>query len=108
MRRIVARPGATRPWRLLCILRPFRGLFVNWDYIRDGMSAAEAGVGIGVSARARRKWFADGGGVKPEFTDDKPCKWSRLPLEERLEIKRRRCVLLCPRSARDPDTGSGS
>jgi hypothetical protein len=108
MRRIVARPGATRRWRLLCILRPFRGLFVNWDYIRDGMSAAEAGVGIGVSARARRKWFADGGGVKPEFTDDKPCKWSRLPLEERLEITVGDASCYARDSAQDPDTGSGS
>jgi hypothetical protein len=30
-------------------------LFVNWDYIRDGMPAAEAGVAIGVSVRTRRK-----------------------------------------------------
>jgi IS30 family transposase len=51
------------------------------------MSGAEAGVAIGVSVCTGWKWFADGGGVKPESADDKPCKWERLPLEERVEIK---------------------
>jgi transposase, IS30 family len=83
-------------------------LFVNWDYIRDGMSAAEAGVAIGVSARTRRKWFADGDGVTPEFTDDKPCKWSRLTLEERVEITVGDAFCYARDSAQDPDMGSGS
>lgn len=57
-----------------------------WDYIRDGLSAAEAAVGVGVSVPTGRKWFAQVGGVRPKFPDDGPRKWSPLCLDERVEI----------------------
>jgi transposase, IS30 family len=66
------------------------------------MSAAEAGVAVGVSVCTGWKWFADGGGVKPEFTDDKPCKWARLPLEERVEITVGDAFCYARDSAQDP------
>jgi hypothetical protein len=43
-----------------------------WDHIRDGMSAAEAGVAVGVSVHSGRKWFAQAGGVRPKFPGDGP------------------------------------
>jgi IS30 family transposase len=57
-----------------------------WDHIREGLSAGEAGVAVGVSVHAGRKWFAQAGGVRPKFTDTRPRKWSPLCLDERIEI----------------------
>jgi transposase, IS30 family len=57
-----------------------------WDCIRDGLSAGEAGVAVGVSVQAGRKWFAQAGGVRPKFSDARPRKWSPLCLDERIEI----------------------
>jgi transposase, IS30 family len=65
------------PW----IVRQF------WDHIRDGMSAAEAAVAVGVSVCSGRKWFAQAGGVRPKFPGDRPRKWSPLSMEERVEIQ---------------------
>lgn len=64
------------PW----VLRRF------WDFIREGMSAAEAGVSVGVSASVGRRWFADAGGVRPQFPDEGPRKRPRLTLGERVLI----------------------
>jgi Helix-turn-helix domain len=58
-----------------------------WDHIRDGMAAAESGVVVGVSVCTGRKWFADAGGVRPKFPDDRPRKWGRLTFEERVKIE---------------------
>lgn len=59
-----------------------------WDYIRDGMSAAEAGLAVGVSVRTGRKWFADAGGVRPKFPDQQqPVKRRPLTLEDRVQIE---------------------
>lgn len=69
-------------------LKAFPGVVRRfWDHIRDGMSAAEAGGAVGVSVHTGRKWFADAGGVRPKFSDQKPRKWHRLTLDERVEIK---------------------
>lgn len=57
-----------------------------WDHIRDGLSAPEAGVAVGVSVQTGTRWFAQAGGVKPKFPDAGPRKWSALCLEERVEI----------------------
>ena len=64
------------PW----VIRQF------WDRIREGMSAAEAGVAVGVSVHAGRRWFADAGGVRPQFPDEGPRKRPRLTLGERVLI----------------------
>lgn len=58
-----------------------------WDHIREGMSAAEAGVAVGVSMHTGRRWFAQAGGVRPKFPGREPRKWHRLTLDERIEIK---------------------
>jgi transposase, IS30 family len=50
------------------------------------MSPAEAGLAVGVSVRTGRAWFADAGGVRPKFPDEKPRKRPRLTLEERADI----------------------
>jgi IS30 family transposase len=50
------------------------------------MAASEAGVAVGVSVHTGRKWFADGGGMRPKFSDDGPRKWTRLTLDERVAI----------------------
>jgi IS30 family transposase len=50
------------------------------------MSAAEAGVAVGVSVHSGRKWFADAGGVRPKFPVDGPHKRLRLTLGERVVI----------------------
>jgi IS30 family transposase len=58
-----------------------------WDHIRDGMSASEAGVAVGVSVYCGRRWFAHAGGVRPKFPDDGSGKRPRLSLHERVEIQ---------------------
>jgi transposase, IS30 family len=57
-----------------------------WDGIGEGMSAAEAGVAVGVSVHTGRSWFADAGGVRPKFPVEGPRKRPRLSLDERVEI----------------------
>lgn len=57
-----------------------------WDHVQAGMSAAEAGMAVGVSVQTGRAWFADVGGVKPKFPDESPRKRPRLTLEERADI----------------------
>jgi IS30 family transposase len=51
------------------------------------MSASEAGLAVGVSMQTGRKWFAQAGGVRPKFPDDRPRKWYPLCLDERVEIQ---------------------
>jgi IS30 family transposase len=58
-----------------------------WVHIRDGMSASEAGVAVGVSVYTGRKWFAHAGGVRPRFRDDGPRERPRITFEERVEIE---------------------
>jgi IS30 family transposase len=59
-----------------------------WDHIREGMSASDAGVAIGVSMRTGWGWFADAGGVRPRFGDDTALRCRpRLTLAERDEIQ---------------------
>lgn len=60
---------------------------VFWDHIRDGMSASEAGLAVGVSVHTGRAWFADAGGVRPKFPVEGPRKRPRLNLAERDEIQ---------------------
>jgi IS30 family transposase len=57
-----------------------------WDGIRDGMSASEAALAIGVSVDTGRNWFADVGGVRPKFPAEGPRERPRLTLDERVEI----------------------
>jgi transposase, IS30 family len=65
------------PW----IVRQF------WDCIRSGMSAAEAGVAVGVSAHTGRAWFAEVGGVRPRFAAEGSRQRPRLTQQERVEIE---------------------
>jgi len=59
-----------------------------WDHIREGMSASDAGVAVGVSMRTGWGWFADAGGVRPRFGGDTaPRRRPRLTLAERDEIQ---------------------
>jgi len=58
-----------------------------WDQIREGMSASDAGVAVGVSMRAAWRWFADAGGVRPRFPVEGPRRRPRLTLDERNEIQ---------------------
>ena len=58
-----------------------------WDHIRSGMSAAEAGLAVGVSVHTGRAWFADAGGVRPKCPDEGPRKRPRLTQDERVEIE---------------------
>ena len=51
------------------------------------MSAAEAGLAVGVSVHTGRAWFADAGGVRPKFPDEGPRKRPRLTQDERVEIE---------------------
>lgn len=64
------------PW----VLRQF------WECIREGMSPAEAGVAVGVSVHSGRGWFADAGGVRPQFPSPGPRKRPRLTWGERVLI----------------------
>ena len=70
-------------------LRAFPGVVRGfWDHIRDGMSAADAGVAVGVSVQTGRKWFAQAGGVRPKFPDEgRPRKWRPLSSDERVEVE---------------------
>jgi IS30 family transposase len=59
-----------------------------WGHIGDGLSAAEAGVAVGVSQRGGLAWFADTGGVKPRLCEPKTSGLrSRLTFEDRVEIE---------------------
>ncbi len=58
-----------------------------WDWIRSGMSAAEAAVAVGVSVRTGRRWFADAGGVRPKFPSQGSRERPRLSQQERVEIE---------------------
>jgi transposase, IS30 family len=58
-----------------------------WDHIRSGMSAAEAGLVVGVSVHTGRAWFADAGGVRPKFPDEGPRRRPRLTQDERVDIE---------------------
>jgi transposase, IS30 family len=51
------------------------------------MSAADAGLAVGVSVHTGRAWFADAGGVRPKFPDEGPRKRPRLTQDERVEIE---------------------
>lgn len=70
-----------RPSPLPWVVRRF------WDHIREGMSASEAGMAVGVSMGTGKRWFAHAGGVRPKLPDDGPRKRPRLSLEEREEIQ---------------------
>jgi transposase, IS30 family len=50
------------------------------------MSAAEAGLAVGVSVHTGRAWFADAGGMRPKFCDESPRRCPRLSFEERAAI----------------------
>ncbi|EFG79716.1 integrase core domain protein [Mycobacterium parascrofulaceum ATCC BAA-614] len=58
-----------------------------WDDIGSGMSAAEAGLAVGVSVHTGRAWFADAGGVRPKFPAGGPRKRPRLTQQERVDIE---------------------
>ena len=58
-----------------------------WDHIRSGMSAAEAGLVVGVSVHTGRAWFADAGGVRPKFPDEGPRRRPRLTQDERVDVE---------------------
>jgi transposase, IS30 family len=58
-----------------------------WDHIRSGMSAAEAGLVVGVSVHTGRAWFADAGGVRPKFPDEGSRRRPRLTQDERVDIE---------------------
>ena len=58
-----------------------------WDRIGEGMAPADAGLAVGVSVHAGRRWFADAGGVRPKFSDEGPRKRLRLNQQERVEIE---------------------
>ena len=71
-----------RPCRYACVGRQF------WDHVKDGMSASEAAVAVGVSVVTGRRWFADAGGVRPQFADPSaPRKRPRLTEDERNDIQ---------------------
>ncbi|WP_202915772.1 IS30 family transposase [Mycolicibacterium sp. CBMA 234] len=50
------------------------------------MSVREAAAAVGVSQQSGAKWFADAGGVRPQFPGDEPRQRRRLTFEEREEI----------------------
>jgi transposase, IS30 family len=59
-----------------------------WEQVRLGCSPTEAGLAVGVSVGAARKWFADAGGVKPRVCRTKTGGLRpRLTVEERVEIQ---------------------
>ena len=71
-----------RPSRYACVGRQF------WDHIRDGMSPGDAGVAVGVSAGTGQRWFADAGGMRPQFPDESaPRTRPRLTEDERNAIQ---------------------
>jgi IS30 family transposase len=58
-----------------------------WGQVRLGCSPADAGLAVGVSVNAARKWFTDAGGVKPRVYEPKTDgPRPRLALWERVEI----------------------
>ena len=67
-----------RPAIAVCVQREF------WKAVRGGLSAADAGVAVGVGRRTAQGWFVRAGGVIPSIVDD-PGR-SRLCLAEREEI----------------------
>lgn len=59
-----------------------------WDHIRQGLSPADAGGAVGVSAGCGQRWFREAGGVKPAKSVRKSSgPRPRLTLEERIEIQ---------------------
>jgi IS30 family transposase len=59
-----------------------------WSHINDGRTAAQAGVGVGVSERTGLQWFADAGGVKPRLCEPKTSgPRPRLTFQDRIEIE---------------------
>jgi IS30 family transposase len=50
------------------------------------MTPSDAGVAVGVSDGCGRRWFADAGGVKPRFPDDRVRRRPRLSPDDREEI----------------------
>ena len=71
-----------RPSRYACVGRQF------WDHIRDGMSPGDAGVAVGVSVGTGQRWFADAGGMRPQFPDESaPRTRPRLTEDERNAIQ---------------------
>lgn len=80
-----------------------------WDHIRSGLSAREAAVVVGVSENSGQRWFADAGGVRPQFPDDRPRQRPRLSFEEREEIAlgvaaRESIRSIAKRLSREPST----
>jgi transposase, IS30 family len=69
-------PPPPLPW----VVREF------WDRVGQGMLVPDAGIAAGVSVRTGWAWFADAGGVKPNFPVGGPRHRPRLNLEEREEI----------------------
>ena len=59
-----------------------------WVHVRAGMSVADAGVAVGVSADTGRLWFRDAGGVKPSVSTEKADgPRPRLTLHDRIQIE---------------------
>ena len=59
-----------------------------WGLIGDGLSAAEAGVVVGVSGATGVRWFGDAGGVKPRLAQpQRSGSRPRLTLHDRMEIE---------------------
>ncbi|MET8878876.1 IS30 family transposase [Nocardia sp. NPDC004604] len=65
-------------------VRVVRKLF--WDLVIGGVGVGEAGVRAGVSEATGLRWFAETGGVKPQFRQAKAGPKPRLTLAEREEI----------------------
>ncbi|KMO84060.1 Integrase core domain protein [Mycolicibacterium chubuense] len=59
-----------------------------WEYVRAGLSPAEAGVAVSVSDGCGKRWFRDAGGVKPAKPKAKSTgPRRRLTLDDRIEIQ---------------------
>lgn len=59
-----------------------------WVLVRQGLTAGDAGVSVGVSAGSGQRWFRDAGGVKPRQHQPKSSgPRPRLTLEDRIEIQ---------------------
>jgi IS30 family transposase len=69
-----------RPAPLSSVVREF------WDCVGRGMTPSDAGFAVGVSDGCGRLWFADAGGVKPRFPDDRVRRRPRLSPDDREEI----------------------
>jgi transposase, IS30 family len=58
-----------------------------WGHVRDGCTAAEAGVAVGVSENTGLSWFRDAGGVKPRLAEPKTSgPRPRLTLRDRIQV----------------------